>query len=220
MNSDTELLKAVRDSFAGARLAAPLDATIARGRRLRARRRAAGVTGVACAAAVAAGAGAGLAGALAASPATSPAVFHTPSPATGAPDRLAAWTVTRTPDGIVTILVRQLSDPAGLQRTLRADGVPINVRFQGGTLSDTPPMPRACTRAALPDKGAAELQGKILGVPTETTLGSKVALVVHTTQIPKGIGLNLTLQDVVVAPPDYTVGWSLGLVDATPACTG
>ena len=32
MNSDTELLKAVRDSFAGARLAAPLDATIEIGR--------------------------------------------------------------------------------------------------------------------------------------------------------------------------------------------
>jgi hypothetical protein len=220
MNRDTELLTAVRESFAGAHLATPLDATIARGRRLRARRRVAGRAGIAGAAVVVVAAGAGLAGALTVSPATSPAVFHGPSPATGAPDRLAAWTVTRTPDGIVTILVRQLSDPAGLQRTLRADGVPINVRFQGGTLSDTPPMPRACTRAALPDKGAAELQGKILGVPTETTPGSKVALVVHTTQIPKGIGLNLTLQDVVVAPPDYTVGWSLGLVDATPACTG
>jgi hypothetical protein len=216
MNSDTELLKAVRDSFAGARLAAPLDATIARGRRLRARRRAAGVTGVACAAAVAAGAGAGLAGALAASPATSPAVFHTPSPATGAPDRLAAWTVTRTPDGIVTILVRQLSDPAGLQRMLRADGVPANVRFQGGTLSDTPPLPRGCKNPPMSDEANAKLQGRILGRPSG--MGpprSKVELAIHTAQIPKGIGLNITVQ---MSANSY--GSSLGLVEATRACTG
>jgi hypothetical protein len=213
MNSDTELLTAVRDSFASAQLATPLDATIARGRRLRARRRAVGVTGATCAAAVAAGAG--LAGALTAGPATSPAIFHGPSPATGAPDRLAAWTVTKAPDGNVTILVRQLSDPAGLQRTLRADGVPANVRFQGGILSDTPPLPRACKNPPMSDEANARLQGKILGMPSQMTADTKVALIIYTAKIPKGIGLNLTVQSSA-----NSYGWSLGLVEATRACTG
>ena len=43
MISDDELLTAVRESFAGARLNAPLDATIRRGRTLRARRRRGGL---------------------------------------------------------------------------------------------------------------------------------------------------------------------------------
>lgn len=212
MNTDSELLTAVRDSFAGARFGTPLGATIARGRRLRARRRAVGVTGVACAAAVAAG----LAGALTASPATSPAVFHGPSPATGAPDRLAAWTVTRAPDGIVTILVRQLSDPAGLQRMLRADGVPAIVRFQGGVMSDTPPLPRGCKNPPMSDEANARLQGRILGRPSEMRPPrSKVELAIHTARIPKGIGLNITVQ---MSADSY--GSSLGLVEATRACMG
>ena len=43
MNADSELLAAVRDSFAKVRLNASLDATVRRGRKLRARRRMAGL---------------------------------------------------------------------------------------------------------------------------------------------------------------------------------
>jgi hypothetical protein len=60
MNGDSELLTAVRDSFARIRLNAPLDATIRRGRKLRARRRMAGLG----AAAVVIAGGAALATAL------------------------------------------------------------------------------------------------------------------------------------------------------------
>src|SRR5258708_32772406 len=35
-------------------------------------------------------------------------------------------------------------EPMDVQRTLRADGVPATVAFQGGELSDTPPLPRGC----------------------------------------------------------------------------
>ena len=43
--------------------------------------------------------------------------------------QLTAWTVTRQADGNITITIRQLKDPAGLQATLRADGVPASVTF-------------------------------------------------------------------------------------------
>jgi len=35
-------------------------------------------------------------------------------------------------------------EPMDVQRTLRADGVPATVAFQGGELSDAPPLPRGC----------------------------------------------------------------------------
>jgi hypothetical protein len=43
--------------------------------------------------------------------------------------RLAAWTVTTEPTGIVAVTIRDLRDPAGLQRSLAAHGVPALVRF-------------------------------------------------------------------------------------------
>jgi hypothetical protein len=41
----------------------------------------------------------------------------------------AAWTVHRAPNGTITVNVKQLRDPAGLQRTLRTEGVPAYVRY-------------------------------------------------------------------------------------------
>ena len=45
--------------------------------------------------------------------------------------QLAAWTVTNQADGGIRVTIRELRDPAGLQRTLRADGVPASVTFLG-----------------------------------------------------------------------------------------
>ena len=204
MITDDELLTAVRESFAGTRLGNPLDATIRRGRTLRARRRRGGV-----AAAVVLAAGLSVAG-LAASQSGHPAPRARPAPTA----TLAAWTVTKGPGHTVTILVRQLRDPAGLQRTLRADGVPAAVAFQGGTLSDTPPIPHTCQNARMPDTANADLQGKIIG-PGQAASPRAIALVIHAAEIPRGIGLNLTVQT-----NGSGYGWSLGLVQASPACTG
>jgi hypothetical protein len=41
--------------------------------------------------------------------------------------RLDAWTVTKGSDGTVNVTIRQLLDAAGVQRALRADGVPARV---------------------------------------------------------------------------------------------
>jgi|HubBroStandDraft_1064217.scaffolds.fasta_scaffold27801_2 hypothetical protein len=52
------------------------------------------------------------------------------APATHQPvARLAAWTVATQTDGTIALTIRELSDPAGLQRTLRADGIPATVTF-------------------------------------------------------------------------------------------
>src|SRR5438309_2927077 len=111
--NDTELLTMMKHSFAGIRADTPLEQIERRGRAVRRRRR--GLTGAATAAAAVTT----LALILAA---------QTASPKPPA-QRLAAWTVTKEPDGIVEIIVRQLSDPAGLQRELRAYGVAAFVRF-------------------------------------------------------------------------------------------
>jgi len=214
MNTDSELLTAVRESFAGARLNVPLDATIRRGRTLRTRRRAAGLAG----AAVVIAGGAALATALLVPAGPARPVPSGPGPAasgTGhSPTRLAAWTVTEGPDHTVTILIRELRDPAGMQRILRADGVPAHVAFQGGTLSDTPPLPRRCLDTSLSNEADAQLQGKILGNSLVPEVRSGIALVIHANEIPKGIGLNLTVQS-----SSNSWGWSLGLVLASPECT-
>jgi hypothetical protein len=215
MNAENDLLTAVRDSFAGVRLNVPLDATIRHGRKLRARRR---VAGLGAAAVVIAG-GAALATALLLPGGAAPPATSRPQPAAAGtrpgPARLTAWTVTKGPGDTVTILIRQLRDPAGMQRTLRADGVPAHVAFQGGTLSDTPPLPRRCLNTSLSDQANAHLQGKILGNSFMPEVREGIALVIHANEIPKGIGLNLTVQT-----SGHGWGWSLGLVRASPECTG
>jgi hypothetical protein len=42
---------------------------------------------------------------------------------------LAAWSVVKERHGLIKVTIRELRDPAGLQRTLRVAGVPANVRF-------------------------------------------------------------------------------------------
>ena len=151
MITDDELLTAVRESFAAARLSTPLDATVRRRRKLRTRRR---MGGAAAAVAVAARpdrgrvhhSRAGLWRRHRPAPGSTQAPRATGATQTArasqAPETtLAAWTVTKGPGSTVTIMVRQLRDPAGLQRTLRNDGIPAAVAFQGGMLSDTPPLP-------------------------------------------------------------------------------
>jgi hypothetical protein len=212
MNSESDLLTAVGESFAKVQLAAPLDATIRRGRALRARRRRTRLAGAMAVAGAAGLTAAGLASGGAAPSAGTATGTVSPGPVHF---RTAGWSVTEGPGKTVTVLIRQLSDPAGLQRALRADGVPAAVAFQGGTLSDTPPLPRACSNTGLTPEQDANLQGKILGPPGGMNPLAKVALTIHTAEIPKGIGLNLTVQSSA-----NSWGWSLGLVQATARCTG
>jgi hypothetical protein len=210
MNTDSELRSALRESVAGAHLDTPLDQTIRRGRHLRVRRRMAGIAGLACIAAISGGALTAIG--LAPDGAGGPAAAQRPG--TAPHDRLTAWTVTRGPGGTVTVLVRELGDPAGLQRALRADGVPAHVAFQGGMLSDDPPLPRACGNVGMSDAANAQLQGRIIA-PSVHGDPRTIALTINAAEIPKNVGLNLTVQLYA-----RSWGWSLGLVQRTPQCTG
>ena len=231
--NDDQVLTAVRDSFADVRLNVPLERTVRRGRVLRGRSRAyraAGVAGVAAIAGVTAVAVTGLGrggGPGPAAPNRGIAITGIPRPiATADPARtgtsgtkLDAWTVTKNPNGIVDVTIRQLSDAAGLQRALRADGVPARVAFQAGLPSDTPPLPAGCTMAAMSDEADANLQGKILGmVPMDPVKG--IALTIDTRQIPSGVGIYLAVQPGVAVNGGTEWGWGLDLVTTAPSCTG
>jgi hypothetical protein len=114
------------------------------------------------------------------------------------------------------VTVRQLTDVAGLQRTLRADGIPARVTFLVGRPSDSPPLPVGCRNVAMSDEANAHLQGKILGPLGVHPRG--IVLTLYPRAIPHGIGIYLAIQP----GSGHGFGWGLGLdlVQATQACTG
>jgi len=126
--NDSDTLAAVRDSLTTAKgslaevhMNTPADAIAREGRARRRRHTLTSLTG-----ATAAVAGTALA-------ITALAVPGHPASQSGSPARhpdtarLAAWTVAKQANGDITVTVRQLSNPSGLQSTLRADGVPASV---------------------------------------------------------------------------------------------
>jgi hypothetical protein len=103
----------------------------ARSSRMRLNRLAVAICAGAVAAAIAA---VGLVLTLTGSPAAVPTAGHARTVVT------AAWTVREDSDGTVTITLRQYANPAGLQRTLRADGVNAIVRAMPSQMV-TPKLP-------------------------------------------------------------------------------
>jgi hypothetical protein len=153
--NDEDLITLLKEPLAGVRVTVPLDQVTRRGRAVRTRRhRQHGLTGAAALASAAIAAVALLV------PGAPPAVPG-PHPATA---QLAAWTVTRDPDGGITVSVSQMRDPAGLQATLRADGIPVRVTFDPSR-STTQPLPAGCTAPRMSDSANAQLQGRILTPP-------------------------------------------------------
>jgi hypothetical protein len=111
--NDNELISVVKESVTDVHMNVPEEQIMSRSRALRARRQipalAVALTGAAAALAVTA-----------------------LLPASHQPDaRLAAWTVAKQANGNIGVTINQLQNPAGLQSTLRADGLPVNVTFSG-----------------------------------------------------------------------------------------
>jgi hypothetical protein len=171
-----------------------------------------------------------------------------PRTAPGGPAQLAAWSVTRQPGGLVVVTVRELRDPAGLWRMLRADGVPANVRFvpHDFTATTSPSAtPGACRLPHMSNRANALLQGKImplwplLPLPPGRSGGHHasgrpsvsagffrnsqpgVVLAIRPSAIPHGIGLFVKAW---AASPGTGSGPVLsmdtGLVLVSPQCTG
>ena len=186
--TDDDLITLVRQQRGSVQMTTPVEQIIGRGRALRAHRRIPGVA--AGALAVAAAAALAVAALL---PAGHQAGRQPPA-------QLAAWTVTKQADGTIKVTVRQLRDPAGLQRRLRADGVPASVTFFGH-------QPRSCQRYP---KMSAVLMAEVFG-------GHGPPLVIHPAALPHGAGIQLNPGHY---PPGAPIALAAGLVQASAGCTG
>ncbi len=99
----------------------------------------------------------------------------------------AAWAVQRKPDGTITVYIRQMRDPAGLQRALRADGVPAYIRYvpevvkPHGSVTEYP----ACDyNFGVPNK--FNFNSIFSFLPPKEMAQGKVAFLIHPAGIPKG----------------------------------
>ena len=196
--NDNELITTLREQRGNVPMDTPVEQIIRRGRAVRARRR---VPRVAAALGAAAAAAVAVTVALPAS--------H-PASAPGA--QLAAWTVARQADGSIKVTIRELRDPAGLQQRLRADGVPASVTFGG---QQNP----ACQ--GYPGGGSQSQRRQLLGsVVTAPATGQDV-IVIHPAALPSGAGLQINaLFGHNPGQHGSLEGFSVGLVQASPQCTG
>jgi hypothetical protein len=193
--NDNELITAVRESFTDVHSTTPAAQIVTRGRTVRTRRRIPVVTG---ALAVAAGAALALTTLLPASQA---------APTTA---QLTAWTVVKQADGSVYVTIREMRDPAGLQATLRADGVPAYVGFPGH------PLPKYCHRERASLAQMKSVFHFIPGASQANPADRHAIMVIHPSALPTGTGVSIG--DGLASGPDGTTVW--GLMHASQQCTG
>jgi hypothetical protein len=217
--NDNDLISAVRESVSDMHMRVPDQDIIRRGRAIRARRRA--IPAAAAALAVAAGATA-----AAVLTGTSPATPRhrypvNPSALGSSGVQLAAWSVVRK-DGGVRVTIYELRDPAGLQRRLRADGVPASVTYYGhpnrACHVDPVSIHRAETVFPLPQPipGKSFSTGTFgSGAPGQAA-GPGYVLLINSQHLPRRSGVQIAATvrhgHVVFAMPQ--------IVHAQPRCTG
>ena len=208
MNNDHTLtaikdrLAEVRDSLGEAHPGIPAGEIIARARRRRVRRRLIpGLTGVL---ALAAGAAVAVTVLL---PASHPA-SHRPGV------QLTAWTVVKQPGGNIKVAIHELRDPAGLQRRLRADGVPASVTFVGGQNPACRQWPGAGVIGMHTPAGNA-LFSKVF--PRQGAASS--VIVIRPSALPSGGGVQLEASFGHPGPRAF-IEIGAGLVQASQRCTG
>jgi hypothetical protein len=217
--NDDELITTLRQQRGGVAMTTPVEQIIRRGKTLRARRRArmaAGALGSAAAAAFAVGAvlpAGTTAGGQ--SPGAHPAgVF--PLPVTSQPSvRLAAWTVTRLAGGTIKVTFRQATDPAGLQRTLRAEGVPASVTFTGH--QNPACRPYSSGKPFWP----FGLTGGPVGTSTHdprAAFTAPYAVVINPSKLPAGVGVQIWTAGTPGGADNFQL--NLDLVHTSPQCTG
>ena len=217
-------LTTAKDSLAGVHVSTPLDAIVRNGRARRRRHRLAGLTG-----AVAVTAGIALAvTALASSghPVSQPG--HPASHSLRA--RLVAWTVAKQANGDIKITIRELSDPSGLQSTLRADGVPANV--SSSTQFDPSCQPYPMTQDLFTSidhaqKGVGSGDTVLVIDPSALPSGAGVRIGASVDGRAGGRGLHQVAGNQTVHQPVHRVAalagntaLRVGLVYASQQCTG
>ena len=206
--TDEELMTMVREQRSSVPMTTPVDQIISRGRTVRTRRRIPGVAGA-------------LAGAAAVALAVAALLPAGHQANRLPPFQLAAWTVTRQPDGTVYVTIRELRDAAGLQGKLRADGVPASVTFGG---EPNPSCKEYPGRWDLEKAGIQELSG------------GPYIFAIHPSALPRGAGVQLTgktgfayrIPGHLTKPPVPGAGAvrvpmtvvGAGLVQISQSCTG
>lgn len=136
--------------------------------------------------------------------------------------KLAAWTVVKQTHGTIKIIIREFRDPAGLQRRLRADGVPASVIFHQAKFPDGVPFRDLFRVAHNPCRPGA--QGPLLKVippqhPLPPLQGSSTILL-RPSALPSNEGVQFIATTNVLAnrPGRHALG--VWLVQATHQCTG
>jgi len=220
--NDDQLMTAVRESFADVRSATELDRIVSRSQVVRFRRSVAGVV-----AAVGATTAAGVAVAVSlAMPASLPAAslpvhgpLATSHPASSSGVRLAAWTVARQTDGNIKVTFREAADAGGLQRTLRADGVPASVTFTGHQNPACQPYTSRARQAFWPfGPTTGPLSGRSSFHHAQSAFTSPYALVIDPSALPAGAGLQIWVSGTPGAADNFQL--NVNLVRASPQCTG
>jgi hypothetical protein len=129
--------------------------------------------------------------------------------------RLAAWTVTKEADGSIFLKIRELGDPAALQRKLRADGVPASVVFHPG-----PPVEVVNPWRFLQFKNnpCQEYSGGEGRAQNVVRGGSPLTgMFLYLSAIPDGAGVQIVATRNGGGSPFPLFEW---LVQASPQCTG
>jgi hypothetical protein len=120
--------------------------------------------------------------------------------------QLAAGTVTKQADGTVDVVLRELRNPAPIQRRLRADGVPAAVNLGGNpACQEYPP------RATPPPR---QIFGLHQGTSAHVT-----TIHIHPSALPSGAGVEISA--TVNDGPGHELGYVImHLVRASRRCTG
>jgi hypothetical protein len=137
-------------------------------------------------------------------------------PSHSAHAQLAAWTVVKQADGTVDVKIREFRDPAGLQRTLRADGVPASViLLRSAPANGNPPPGDPCHGGPWSNF----VQSKVVtGGPF-----TKAGMFIHLSALPRNAGIQfVATANIGSYSPQRHGGMFVGywLVQASPQCTG
>jgi hypothetical protein len=224
--NDTTLAEAVRsglteacESLSTVHLAIPVSEIMTRSDKARRRRRQGVLTGAGGLAAAAVTVSIALPGnhPAASHPAAShPAASH---PASGPGVELTAWTVTRQASGSIQVTFREATDAAGLQRTLRADGVPVSVTFTGQKNPACQPYSSGTSQAFRPfGTRPGPLGGPSFIQNPKAAYNTPDALVIYPSALPSGAGLQIWTSGTLGAADNFQL--NVNLVKASPQCTG
>jgi hypothetical protein len=228
--SDTAVLSAARDSLSAMPVASPPDVEtiMVRGRARRHRHRL--IPAMTGTLAVAAGTALAVATLAPASHQATPHAGRQPAA------HLAAWTVTKLAGGDISVTIRELKDPAGLQGALRAEGVPASVTFAGqlnpacrpypgGAIPWPPQPPTSLLRQVFPksygilppsphrSRGWSQAPGHGSPPPASPTPGQTV-IVIAPSALPGHAGVQIAAT--------HSARWigPVRVVYASPQCTG